>query len=105
MSRTKGAGGERELCRALTDAGFPAHRTAPMQSGAEGYGDVTAQGLETYHIEAKRCERVEVDRWFAEASEKAGERTPVVVYRKNGNPWRVVLDLPTFLSLNGPEAP
>ena len=100
FSRTKGATGERELCKVLSDAGFPAHRTAPMQAGhvGEGYPDIHAEGL-PYHIEVKRCERVEVDRWFAEAEANAQDDV-VIAYRKNGNRWRVVLDLSTFLALN-----
>lgn len=59
-SKAKGSAGERELAAILTAKGFPARRNDQRYLGGVGRPDVTADGLEDYHIEVKRVERLNV---------------------------------------------
>ena len=96
-SRNKGAKGERELARILRDHGFDARR-GQQYSGANGDADVV--GLPGWHIECKRCKRVELDKWWDQATNdcKESER-PVLMFRKDRDSWKVLLSLEDFLDL------
>lgn len=98
--RVKGANGEREIVGILKAHGHDARRTAPMQThlGARGgFADVT--GLDGYHLEVKRCERLQLDAWSHQAESECGENVPVVVYRRSREPWRVSMRFEDFLSM------
>jgi hypothetical protein len=45
-------------------------------------------------IECKRCERLELAAWWAQAMRQAEatQRKPVLFYRQSRQPWRAVLD-------------
>ena len=101
-SRDKGARGEREVAELLNG-----RRTGQMQSQEDSSeADVEAgEPLwnEAFHTEVKRQERLQMNRWHkqaaADAAEKIGHPIPLVVYRSNGEPWRVSLDMNDFLFL------
>src|ERR1700678_209079 len=54
-SRNKGAGGEREFAKVLTDAGFKAER-GQQHSGGKDSPDVRCEGLTNVHFEVKRVQ-------------------------------------------------
>ena len=94
--RNKGAAGERELAGILKDQlGFEVKRN--LGQARDGADDITIQ---KFRIEVKRQERLQVDRWSeqVESCSKAGE-VPVLMYRRNGQPWRVCLRLDDFIPL------
>ncbi len=94
--RNKGAGGERELAALLSDQlGFVVKRN--LGQARDGADDLT---VAQFRIECKRCERLQVDKWSeqVEACTQPGE-VGVVAYRRNGQPWRVVMRLHDFLPL------
>ena len=99
MSRNKGARGEREIVAAFADRGVELHRTP--NSGAFSWhesmpGDV--QGLDGFHIEVKRAERIMLTKWLEQAEDDCPEGdTPLLIYRSNGQPWRVVMPLDAFM--------
>jgi hypothetical protein len=98
--RDKGLLGEREVRHAFEDAGFTVR-------GLEGEGDNLAfrDGL-TFHLETKRRERLALPEWIRQAEAEApSHATPLVVYRRSREPWRVVLPLSEFLQLVGEESP
>ena len=95
-ARNKGATGERELAALLQDQlGFVVKRN--LGQARDGEDDIT---IAQFRIEVKRRERIEVDKWSeqVEACTQPGE-VGVVAYRRNGQPWRVVLKLHDFLPL------
>jgi Holliday junction resolvase len=94
MARNKGAAGERELAAILTDKlGFVVQRK--LGQARDGGDDIQ---IGKYRIEVKRRERVQVDQWAEQVEQAAGESdVPVVVYRRNGQPWRVVVPLEWFI--------
>lgn len=96
--KAKGSAGERELAAFLTAEGFPAHRNDQRYTGGRGNPDIDAMGLEAFHIEVKRVERLNVPEAMHQAERDAVDRVPVVVHRRNREPWLITLKLKDFLS-------
>lgn len=93
-SRNKGAAGEREFAALLTDAlGVVVRRK--LGQARDGGDDVQ---VGKYRIEVKRREALRLDDWCKqiEQATEPGE-VPVVAYRRNGQPWRVVVPIDWFL--------
>ena len=97
-SKRKGAVGEREVAKILRDHGFDARRTAQFCGNTGDAADVI--GLDGFHIEVKRAETTKIWDWIAQAERdhKAG-MIPLVVFRKNGEKWKVCMDFEEFLKL------
>ena len=98
-SKKKGSAGERELASILTAEGFPAHRNDQMHIGGKGNPDIDAEGLEALHIEVKRVERLNIAEAMRQAERDAVNRVPVVVHRRNREPWQITLHLTDFLKI------
>ena len=96
-SKAKGSTGERELCAYLTAEGFPAHRNDQRFTGGKNNPDVAAEGLEAFHIECKRCERLNLGAAMEQAENDAAGKIPVVIHRRNRRPWYITLKLSDFL--------
>lgn len=99
--RTKGASGEREVCRLLRGVlGIEAKRN--LSQTREGGCDIA---VGSFHIEVKRRALIgNIYGWMeqAEASCLAGEK-PVVVCRADGKKWLAVLPFEEFMRLAGNE--
>jgi len=96
MARNKGARGENELAKLLSDElGFVVKRK--LGQARDGADDIT---VGPYRIECKRQETLSIMKWCrqVEACTKPGE-IPAVIFRQNGEQWRVVLRLEHFLPL------
>lgn len=102
-SQAKGRRGEAELAGFLRDHGFPDARPGdPLNFGTQA--DVV--GVDGLHIECKRHERLEITRWYDQATEDAArmqDGKPAVIYRQNRRSWMIVLSLADFLALAGKE--
>lgn len=102
--RDKGARGEREACKVLSEFGLVAIRTAPMQTGySDRFGDIVIldeNGDPTpfLRIEVKRTEKPAPD---AALTECLSHRQPesLVMWRRNGQQWRVALTLSDLFML------
>jgi len=99
--RDKGIAGEREVHGRLVEYGWEVR-------GLEGKGDHLAFKLldgersVTLHVESKRQETLRPDHWSHQAEIEAPTGTvPLVAYRRNREPWRVVLTLDDLLRLLG----
>ena len=97
--KRKGSQGERELAALLTEAGFPAHRNDQRDVGGWNNPDISAEGLEGWHIECKRVERLNIGEAMHQAERDAAGRVPVVIHRRNREPWRVTMNLCDWLRL------
>lgn len=96
MSRNKGAAAERELATILSDElGFVVKRK--LGQARDSGDDIQVQ---KYRIEAKRRETLALPAWCRQIEKhcEPGE-VPVVAYRQNGQPWRIVMKLEDFLPL------
>jgi hypothetical protein len=95
-SRNKGARGEREFCDILTQA-LGEKVTRQLGQARDGGSDVV---LQPFRFEVKRQERLAINDWIAqaEAGTPPGE-IPVVAFRRNNQPWRVIITLGEFIRL------
>lgn len=92
-SRNKGQRGEREVRDLLRAHGFACER-----DGSE-FGDLRHE-LPGLHCEVKRCERVDLHGWWAQAVRDAGPgETPSVWFRRSREGWRVVVPAEFLLGL------
>jgi hypothetical protein len=96
MSRNKGARGENELAAILTDElGTVVKRK--LGQARNGEDDIE---VGKFRIEVKRRETLAVMQWVRqiEACTPASQ-VPLVVFRQNGQEWRVVLRLKDFIPM------
>lgn len=93
-SRNKGAAAERELATMLSDElGFAVKRK--LGQARDGGDDIQ---IGKYRIEVKRREALRLDEWCKQVETASGpEDVPVVAYRRNGQPWRVVVPIDWFI--------
>ena len=101
-SKAKGSAGERELCMWLTAHGYPARRNEQRYIGGKGNADVVAEGLERFHFEVKRVERLNVPAAMQQAERDADGRIPAVVHRRNRAPWLITMRLEDWIKGQSP---
>lgn len=97
-SRNKGAAAEREFCALLSEHLGEVVKRKLGQARDSG-DDVQVQH---FRFEVKRRETLSLPAWCrqVELACKGDPRAvPIVAYRQNGQPWRVVLRLEDFLPL------
>ena len=95
-SRAKGAKGERELANKLKEYGYNCRRGQQF-SGLEGEDVV---GLDYIHIECKRVEKLNINEALKQAKKDAkNNRMPAVFHRKNGEKWKVTMQLDDWINL------
>lgn len=95
--RTKGAAGERELCRILRDElGIEVHRE--IGQSRDGGCDIK---VGPFNVEVKRRARIGgIYDWIGQAEASCeGHRRPVVVCRADGKHWMVVQRLEDWIQL------
>lgn len=96
-SREKGRRGEVELSKTLNEYGYNTERMSQF-CGKTGVPDV--QGLKGIHIECKRVERLIIEKAMNQSRSDARENEiPVVMHRKNRQPWLVTMDLESWLEM------
>lgn len=98
-SKQKGKRGELEVVNIFKKHGFNARRSAQYCGNTGEAADITSDL--PYHIEVKHQETLQIDKWWEQATHDAQEsgRDPILVFRKNNQKWRVVMDLEKFLEL------
>jgi hypothetical protein len=97
--RNKGATGEREVANLLSDQlGTVVKRK--LGQARDGGDDIQ---VGRFHIEVKRQERLAIEQWCQQVElactsvtpidqeGQLGRPVPVVVFRRNGQPWRAVV--------------
>jgi hypothetical protein len=84
--RDKGIRGELEVAAILRAHGFTARRDGRLDSDL-------AHDAVGYHFEVRRRETLALPAWTRDAAQAAGERVPVVCYRRSGERWHAVLEL------------
>lgn len=95
MSRRKGQAGERSVELIFQEAGFTTERN--LSGRKQIAGDIAVEGLA---VEVRRREKLSIERWCREHEAETPEHlTPVVVWRRSGEPWRVSLTLDDLIEL------
>lgn len=98
-SQAKGRRGEIELANYLQEHGEPQARPGE----ALNYGkqpDIV--GVKDLHIECKRHEKLEINKWYEQAAsdaERMQDGRPVVIFRQNRRQWMIVLSLDDFMEI------
>ena len=91
-SRSKGCRGEREAAEAWSQTFGVEARRGQQFSGSPDSPDILTEhtGL---HLEVKRCEKGNPYDWMAQAVRDSGGRIPVVLHRRNGKEWILIVRL------------
>lgn len=98
MQKRKGAAGEREAAQAITEhLGLDANRGRQYHGGTDA-PDVRI-GLPGVHIEVKRCETLSLYVAIDQAQTDAGDSVPVVLHRRNHQPWLAIVPLDRLMEL------
>ena len=96
-SRQKGKNGELELAHVLQGYGYDVHRSV-QYSGANHDADL--YGMDGYHIECKRVEKLNIDTAIEQSIRDARENEiPIVCHRKNRKEWLVTIRLKDFMEV------
>ena len=96
-ARNKGANAERELARILTEL-----TGKEIRRGQVFNHEPDIVGLDGIHVEAKRQETLKLTQWFEQAeaaARKHRDGLPAVFFRRNGEHWKVVMDLKDWACL------
>jgi hypothetical protein len=96
MARNKGARGENELAAILTDElGTVVKRK--LGQARNGEDDIE---VGKFRIEVKRRETLAVMQWVRQIEACTPKnQVPLVVFRQNGQEWRVVMRLKDFIPM------
>lgn len=97
-SRAKGARGERELATVISTMFGVDARRGQQFSGSSDSPDVVT-GFKKIHIECKRVENLNLTKAYKQATKDAGDKIPVVIHRKNNEPWMISYKLEDTLAL------
>ena len=94
-SRRKGANGEREVCEILNqELGWAVKRN--LSQSRDGGWDIE---IAQFRIEVKRRKKLMVHEFMEQASKSAGEATPVVLMRADGEEWLLMMKLSDAMPL------
>lgn len=97
-SQRKGRRAEIELAELLNSYGYNVRPGTPLNFGKEP----DLSGLQGVHIECKRVERlnlIEALKQSKSDSERFDDGVPIVVHRRNRQPWIVSMSLTDWLGL------
>lgn len=96
-ARTKGANGEREIFKILSEKlGFKIERNL-TQTRIDGGSD--SNDLPGFSAEVKRQEGPSVKKWWNQTTEQAEKenKRPVLFYRSNRQPWKCIVSINFFM--------
>ena len=96
-SKSKGKRGELEISHIMQKYGYDARRGQQF-AGINGDADVV--GVPYLHLEIKRVEHLNLDKAMEQSIRDARDgEIPVVMHRKDRQPWRVTLSLEDFMMM------
>lgn len=90
MGRRKGKVAEREVAAILTAYGFEARRDGRL-------ADDLQHNIAGVHLEVKRREQLALPAWWRQTQRDAGDRIPVLLYRRSGEPWHAMMPAVYFV--------
>jgi len=112
--KKKGEAGEREAAAYLTKI-LELDEKAERELGQARKGGADILGIGHFIFEVKRQEKLELRKWWRQVAKAARNSEnafaiPVVIYRRNRQPWRILISAAFvgldygFLRLDEPEA-
>ncbi len=96
-SREKGKRGERMLRDEFRKEGHEANRGVQYQGGKDSPDVVT--DIPDVHVECKFCENAQIRKWMAQAIRDAGDKIPVVMWKKSREEWLAVMLLKDWIKM------
>jgi hypothetical protein len=91
-SRAKGARAEREMAKEWVRVfGGQARRGQQFAGGTDSPDVISSHG--NLHLEVKRVEAGNPYTWMDQAVRDAGDKVPVVLHRRNGRDWLLIVRL------------
>jgi len=88
-SKRKGCQGEREFAALCREHGINAQRG---QQFSGGYDTPDVKGIDGYHIEVKRVERLNVNEAMKQSVRDCESKAiPIVAHRRNREPWLITM--------------
>lgn len=99
QSRAKGCRGELEASKVWAFVMGGQARRGQQFAGGNDSPDVVSS-YPGIHLEVKRCERGNPYDWVAQARRDGKGKCPVVLHRRNNQPWLLIMELadaPKFL--------
>ena len=108
QSRAKGCRGELEASKVWAHVMGGKARRGQQFAGGNDSPDVVSD-YPAIHLEVKRCEKGNPYDWLAQARRDAKGKCPLVLHRRNNQPWLLIMELsdaPKFLleAGAGPQA-
>lgn len=98
MSKSKGAVGEREAAKIAREHGFGSAARGRQYHGGPDTPDVV--GIPGIHPEVKRVEKLNLRSAMAQSVNDAADgEIPVVIHRKNHEPWYITFSFESFLDM------
>jgi hypothetical protein len=96
-SKNKGAVGEREAAKVLTDMfGVECKRGVQYQGGPDS-PDVT--GLPGVHVEVKRVQNFSVKGTIDQIEKDRGDKPALIMHRRNNAPWLAIVPMDQLIDL------
>lgn len=96
--RNKGAAGERELAKLLSERlDIECYRN--LEQSRCGGADLLDVG--PWAIEVKRHERLAISTWWGQACQQAKDLWPALAYRQSRQPWTVLVPLAVLVGERG----
>lgn len=92
MQRSKGARGERELAKKISETFNCEAMRGRQYCGGPNSPDVITS-IDDVHIECKRTERLALYDALHQSERDAGNDVPIVCHRKNKEDWVVIVKL------------
>jgi Holliday junction resolvase len=96
--KRKGGEGEREVANIFNDRGLKSRRTV-QYNGQAGDSDILVEELSEFFFEVKRQNLINLHEWWKQVTADAKGKTPVLVFRRDRDEWRVVMSLTDWITL------
>jgi len=91
-SRAKGKRGELDAAKEWVRVMGGSARRGQQFAGGQESPDVVCSHV-NLHLEVKRCEAGNPYRWMDQAVVDAGDKVPLVLHRRNGRDWLLIVRL------------
>jgi hypothetical protein len=97
-SKRKGKVGESEVSHRFIEAGFNSRRTVQF-CGRAGDSDIVVDELSDFFFEVKRQNTIRLHEWWEQVTSDCKERTPVLIFRRDRDDWKVCMSLTDWINL------
>jgi len=103
-SKRKGCVGEREFAALCREHGIESAQRGQQFKG--GYESPDVKGIDGYHIEVKRVERLNISEAMKQSiRDSEGKATPIVAHRRNREEWFITMRAVDWLSAQCKKSP